>query len=62
MNLKEDDITVWGLEGRSSGFMVYDFSQILDATAYFSEENKLGQGGFGSVYKVTLEKHNNECV
>ncbi|WVZ50668.1 hypothetical protein U9M48_001900 [Paspalum notatum var. saurae] len=51
MNLKEDDITVWGLEGRSSGFMVYDFSQILDATANFSEANKLGQGGFGSVYK-----------
>jgi len=51
MNVKEDDVIVWGLQGRHSGFMVYDFSQILDATANFSEENKLGQGGFGPVYK-----------
>lgn len=25
------------------------------ATDYFSEVNKLGQGGFGPVYKVTLD-------
>ncbi|KAJ1276962.1 hypothetical protein BS78_05G257100 [Paspalum vaginatum] len=54
MNVKEDEVIVWGLEDRSSGFMVYDFSQILDATANFSEENKLGQGGFGPVYKGRL--------
>ncbi|KAJ6364036.1 hypothetical protein OIU76_029055 [Salix suchowensis] len=32
----------------------FDFSTIRDATNNFSEENKLGQGGFGPVYKVTL--------
>lgn len=32
---------------------MYDFSQILDATSNFSDENKLGQGGFGPVYKVS---------
>ena len=54
MNMKEDETIVWGLEGRSSEFMIYDFSQVLEATTNFSEENKLGQGGFGPVYKVRV--------
>jgi hypothetical protein len=32
----------------------FDFGTIRAATDNFSEENKLGQGGFGSVYKVIL--------
>jgi hypothetical protein len=56
MNLAEDEALVWGLEGRSSELTVYDFSQVLEATGDFSEENKLGQGGFGPVYKV-IEKN-----
>ncbi|GLT83211.1 hypothetical protein SLE2022_015140 [Rubroshorea leprosula] len=32
----------------------YDLSTIRDATNNFSDENKLGQGGFGAVYKGTL--------
>ncbi|CAO2200887.1 unnamed protein product [Urochloa humidicola] len=47
----EDEALIWGLEGRSSEFTIYDFSQVLEATGNFSEENKLGQGGFGPVYK-----------
>ncbi|CAO2147726.1 unnamed protein product [Urochloa humidicola] len=47
----EDAVQVWGLEGSSSGFTVYDLLQVLDATCNFSEENKLGQGGFGPIYK-----------
>jgi hypothetical protein len=31
---------------------VFDFQQLLEATNYFSDENKLGEGGFGAVYKV----------
>jgi hypothetical protein len=31
---------------------VYDFNSILIATDNFSFTNKLGQGGFGPVYKV----------
>lgn len=31
----------------------FDLESILAATDYFSDENKLGQGGYGPVYKVT---------
>ncbi|KAJ0983289.1 hypothetical protein J5N97_011544 [Dioscorea zingiberensis] len=34
--------------------ILFDLSTLRTATANFSEENKLGQGGFGSVYKGTL--------
>ncbi|CAN6363449.1 unnamed protein product [Urochloa humidicola] len=51
MNVKEEDEgLVWAV-GMSSEFTVYDFLQVLEATNNFSEENKLGQGGFGPVYK-----------
>ncbi|CAN6372755.1 unnamed protein product [Urochloa humidicola] len=49
-NVKEDKTLVWGPE-RTPEFTVYDLAQVLKATDDFSEENKLGQGGFGPVYK-----------
>ncbi|CAN6372813.1 unnamed protein product [Urochloa humidicola] len=51
MNVKnEDEALVW-VVARSSEFMVYDLLQVLEATNNFSQDNKLGQGGFGPVYK-----------
>jgi len=32
----------------------FDLTTLILATGNFSEENKLGEGGFGSVYKVTI--------
>ncbi|XP_031120589.1 G-type lectin S-receptor-like serine/threonine-protein kinase At4g27290 [Ipomoea triloba] len=34
---------------------IFDWSTILRATNNFSEKNKLGQGGFGTVYKGALD-------
>jgi len=39
---------------RSSGPLQYDLSTLRAATDNFSEENKIGKGGFGPVYKVIL--------
>ena len=44
------------MEAELSEFSVFDFDDILDATDNFSEENKLGEGGFGPVYKVLCSK------
>ncbi|PNT60747.1 hypothetical protein BRADI_5g03897v3 [Brachypodium distachyon] len=46
--LQGGDELLWEMEAE---FSVFDFHQILEATRYFSEENKLGEGGFGPVYK-----------
>lgn len=31
----------------------FDFQAIIDATNFFSLANKLGEGGFGTVYRVS---------
>lgn len=38
---------------------LFDFSTIVVATDNFADVNKLGQGGFGCVYKV---HSNNLCI
>lgn len=43
--------SIWSRES-SSDFPFFDFNQIAIATDNFSSDNKLGQGGFGPVYKV----------
>lgn len=34
---------------------IFDIAVIANATNNFSPDNKLGQGGFGSVYKVSMQ-------
>lgn len=38
----------------SSGSFHLNFNQIVKATHYFAESHKIGEGGFGTVYKAVL--------
>ncbi|KAF8704491.1 hypothetical protein HU200_031389 [Digitaria exilis] len=51
VNVHRDEEIIWGIEGNTPEFTFYEYSQVLEATNNFSVENKLGQGGFGPVYK-----------
>ncbi|KAM0822357.1 hypothetical protein ACQ4PT_071545 [Festuca glaucescens] len=50
----EQVLKLWKIEESDSEFSLYDFDQIADATGNFSDEHKLGQGGFGAVYMGEL--------
>jgi len=41
------------LNANGSDLIVFNYLTIKVATDNFSKENKLGEGGFGAVYKVT---------
>ena len=48
-------------EGRNEDMELplFDFMAIANATCNFSSNNKLGEGGFGPVYKVKKKKKKN---
>jgi len=41
-------------DGDEMELPLFDFVAIEEATNNFSNENKLGEGGFGPVYKVKI--------
>lgn len=41
-------------ENSGPDFQVFSFESIITATKNFSAEGKLGEGGFGPVYKVNI--------
>ncbi|KAJ8459082.1 hypothetical protein OPV22_032008 [Ensete ventricosum] len=47
---------------RATEFLLYHFSDIQKATSNFSAENKLGEGGFGPVYKGQLREEQDIAV
>jgi hypothetical protein len=55
--LKNDVIIDQNIEGQKEDLELhlFDLSTICNATDNFSSKNKLGEGGFGPVYKVTLQ-------
>ncbi|KAD7117351.1 hypothetical protein E3N88_04619 [Mikania micrantha] len=59
-------ISIWNETGTmdisTMESLQYDFSLVKAATNNFSDENKLGRGGFGMVYKGTLEDGNEIAV
>ncbi|XBI90957.1 hypothetical protein VPH35_028441 [Triticum aestivum] len=50
----EQVLKLWKIEESDSEFSLHDFDQIADATRNFSDDYKLGQGGFGAVYRGEL--------
>lgn len=48
------DILIDGNQVNRPELPIFNFSTVAAATNNFCEENKLGQGGFGAVYKVSV--------
>ncbi|XP_042031159.1 uncharacterized protein LOC121777885 [Salvia splendens] len=48
------DLGVEGQQGNGTELALYSFNSLVAATDNFSDDNKLGQGGFGHVYKGIL--------
>ncbi|XP_020095150.1 cysteine-rich repeat secretory protein 38-like [Ananas comosus] len=48
----DEVIRLWKSEENSSEFSLFDFATLVNSTNNFSIESKLGEGGFGPVYKV----------
>lgn len=46
------DLGVEGQQANGTELVMYSFNSLVAATDNFSDEKKLGQGGFGHVYKV----------
>ena len=59
LNITSTEGSLEGNELKNSGthpdLLIFDLSCVVAATENFSPTNKLGQGGFGSVYKVQLQ-------
>lgn len=53
MKSQDDDDDDYNDNDNDTELSYYSLAHILKSTKDFSDENKLGEGGFGSVYMVT---------
>lgn len=49
---RSQNVSAFGENKRDLDVPFYEFGCVQEATENFSDSNKLGQGGFGLVYKV----------
>ncbi|GAB2210141.1 hypothetical protein Droror1_Dr00015399 [Drosera rotundifolia] len=52
--VRETETETEGDEFTTMDSLLYDLGTLQAATSYFSDDNKIGEGGFGSVYKGTI--------
>ena len=57
MKFTSEMVALNKIEGEDFEVPLFDFTEIANATNNFSDHNKLGEGGFGPVYKV-ITSHN----
>lgn len=53
-NTKDPPEANWGEENRHGELRFFDRSTVIAATDNFSLDKKIGEGGFGPVYKLTI--------
>lgn len=54
-NYLDETVESDGVDGlKDTELVEYDFATLKVATTNFSNDNKLGEGGFGAVYKVLV--------
>lgn len=50
LNCRSKNVVGGGGGGGNTSWRIFTYKELHSATNGFSEENKLGEGGFGSVY------------
>lgn len=57
LRLTSEGVALNKIESEDFDLPLVDFKRIVDATDNFSQDNKLGEGGYGPVYKVITLMH-----
>ncbi|WOG85207.1 hypothetical protein DCAR_0104395 [Daucus carota subsp. sativus] len=55
LNISLETVALTEVENEDLELPLFEFEKIANATSNFSNDNKLGEGGFGPVYKGTLD-------
>ena len=58
LNISLETVALTEVENEDLELPLFEFEKIANATSNFSNDNKLGEGGFGPVYKVIIVINN----